>query len=186
MLTFLTVDSVLNHTDGWNQEPEGKNFDFIFICFEVTAQTRWSVSILLRSIAFGAKMWWFLTSWCQERCDGILHEWFHSYIYIHRHVNILKVLARTIGFLLNFFRENACMSHPTFWGIFWQFFLGTALFCWWANFATGFCACACVLPLGCVTFALMMRWSWLNELVFAKCLLKYASSYYRKVLDIYI
>ena len=23
-------------------------------------------------------MWWFLTSWCQELSDGILHEWFHG------------------------------------------------------------------------------------------------------------
>ena len=48
---FLTVDCLWNHINEWHQVTKWKNFDFIFICPEDTAQTRWCVSILLWSIA---------------------------------------------------------------------------------------------------------------------------------------
>ena len=67
MITFfLTVDCVSNDINEWHQVPKRKDFDFIFICPEVT------VSILLWSMRC------FLTSWCQELSDGILHEWLRS------------------------------------------------------------------------------------------------------------
>ena len=148
-----------------------------------------SILIAIHSISsFGAKDVMVSDSWCRELCDGILHELFHSdlHVYIQSldircvgHVNILKILAWN-------FLGNMLACHIQSFEDFFALFPGPWLFCWWANFATGCCACACVSPLGCVTFALMMRWSWLNELVFAKCLPKYASSYYRKVLDIYL
>ena len=67
-----------------HQVLKGKNFDFIFIRSENTAEARWSkhVSFIVIHIVTlfdtKQKMWWFLTSWCQELSNGILHEWFRS------------------------------------------------------------------------------------------------------------
>ena len=43
---FLMLNCVSNHIGEWHLVPKRKNFDFIFICSEITAQTRWSVSIV--------------------------------------------------------------------------------------------------------------------------------------------
>ena len=64
MITFLlTVDCVSNHINKWHQVPKRKNFDFICICFEVTTQSRWSVTILMWSITSRHLTW-------RKNCDG--------------------------------------------------------------------------------------------------------------------
>ena len=60
-----------------------ERFYFIFIRSEVTAQTRWIVSILLWSI-FHSVIWCetkisrFLTFWWQELSGGVLLEWLRN------------------------------------------------------------------------------------------------------------
>ena len=77
MITFLLT----NHISEWHQVIKRKNLDFIFIRSEVATQTRWSVTILLWSIA-----WLQLTRrekcdfWCQELSDGIHLSYFASII----------------------------------------------------------------------------------------------------------
>ena len=48
---FLRVDWVSNRINMWYHVPRRKNFDFIFICSEATAQTSWRGSSLFQSIA---------------------------------------------------------------------------------------------------------------------------------------
>ena len=45
---FLRVDWVSNRINMWYQVPRRKNFDFIFICSEATAQTSWRGSSLFQ------------------------------------------------------------------------------------------------------------------------------------------
>ena len=63
IIFLLIVDCVSNHINEWHQVTKRKNFEFIFIFSEVTAQIRWSVSIILWSVALRH-----LTR--RKKCDG--------------------------------------------------------------------------------------------------------------------
>ena len=98
---FLTVDLCLKPYRWVTPKTQEKEFRFyLYLLWSYSSNKvkRVNSIVTCRVAPFDAmqKIWWFLTSWCQELSDCILHEWFRSDNFQ------LLLYLKTISYVYNF------------------------------------------------------------------------------------